>query len=373
MVNGLKLRAKKLKGLWVIRKLLRKRLLLEEYMRKASLEYPDDGIKFLDLHEKYVQLFKNPISFNVDGNEDNDGDDNGDDDADDGDGNGDNDGDDDADDDADDGDGIGDNDRDDDADDGDGNGDDEDGNLDDDGDRNGDGEDDKNPSGSNPSFGFSKISLEDVDKQPSGSVNSPKNQVVEKESIDPTVQEIVVEGMPTEEYEIMSTPESYTQWLERNTNLVREIIDCKTDEYLYGDLFGQNLVTTEVLNQGPLTPDRMPTRASKVSHTPEKRIVKPSSYMLSPYMNKKTKVFPKLQGWSLLLETVCSLCRVTRFKIYVLMVMMTNEEASQIKLRLSLKAMKVVWLSKALTWCSFQFAITVIFMLSSSALPIQLQ
>ncbi|GJS20210.1 hypothetical protein Tco_0448842 [Tanacetum coccineum] len=139
-----------------------------------------------------------------------------------------------ADDDADDGDGIGDNDRDDDADDGDGNGDDEDGNLDDDGDRNGDGEDDKNPSGSNPSFGFSKISLEDVDKQPSGSVNSPKNQVVENESVDPT-----------------------------------------------GDLFGQNLVTTKVLNQGPPTPDRMPTRASKVSPSPEKRIVKPSSYLVT--------------------------------------------------------------------------------------------
>ncbi|GJS36735.1 hypothetical protein Tco_0535117 [Tanacetum coccineum] len=177
--TGLKLRAKKLKGLRVIRKLLRK--------RKASLEYPVDGIKFLDLHEKYVQFFKNPISFNVDGNKDNDGDDNGDDDADDGDGNGDNDGDDDADD-------------------GDGNGDDEDGNLDDDGDQN---------------------------------------------------------GMPTEEYEIMSTPESYTQWLERNADLVREIIDCIPDEYLYSDLFGQNLVTTKVLNQGPPTPDRMPTRASK--------------------------------------------------------------------------------------------------------------
>nr|GEV71489.1 hypothetical protein [Tanacetum cinerariifolium]GEV84200.1 hypothetical protein [Tanacetum cinerariifolium] len=61
-----------------------------------------------------------------------------------------------------------------------------------------------------------------------------------------------------------------------------------------GDLFGQNLVTTEVLNQEPLTPDRMPTRASKVSPSLEKQIVKPSSYMLSPYMDKKTKVVPKI-------------------------------------------------------------------------------
>ncbi|GKA24671.1 hypothetical protein Tco_0710704, partial [Tanacetum coccineum] len=142
---------------------------------------------------------------------------------------------------------------------------------------------DKEPLGSNPSFGFSKVNLDDFDK-PSGSGKSPKNQVVEKESVNPSVQE----------YEILSTPESYTQWLERNADLVGEMIDSITDEYLYGDLFGQNLVTMEVLNQGPLTPDRMPIRASKVSPSPEKRVVKPSSYLLSPYMNKKTKVVPKI-------------------------------------------------------------------------------
>ncbi|GJR63411.1 hypothetical protein Tco_1505573 [Tanacetum coccineum] len=55
------------------------RVLLEEYIKKASLENHGDG-KFLDLHEKYVKLFKNPISLDVDGNRDNDEDD-GDDDA----------------------------------------------------------------------------------------------------------------------------------------------------------------------------------------------------------------------------------------------------------------------------------------------------
>ncbi|GKF92895.1 hypothetical protein Tco_0279614, partial [Tanacetum coccineum] len=87
------------------------RVMLEEYMREASLEYPSDG-KFLALHEKYVNLFKDPISINDDGNEDNGGDDD--------DRNGDND-----------------------EDDGDGNGDEEDAN-----------EGDKDPNGSNPSFGF---------------------------------------------------------------------------------------------------------------------------------------------------------------------------------------------------------------------------
>nr|GEY79210.1 hypothetical protein [Tanacetum cinerariifolium] len=41
------------------------RVLLEEYMRKASLEYPCDG-KFAKIYEMYVQLFKEPISFNDD-------------------------------------------------------------------------------------------------------------------------------------------------------------------------------------------------------------------------------------------------------------------------------------------------------------------
>ncbi|GKE58777.1 hypothetical protein Tco_1497962, partial [Tanacetum coccineum] len=45
-------------------------VMLEEYMRKASLEYLGDG-KNLALHEKYVNLFKDPISFNDDGNGDN--------------------------------------------------------------------------------------------------------------------------------------------------------------------------------------------------------------------------------------------------------------------------------------------------------------
>nr|GEY35067.1 ulp1 protease family, C-terminal catalytic domain-containing protein [Tanacetum cinerariifolium] len=80
--------------------------------------------------------------------------------------------------------------------------------------------------------------------------------VVVKESVDPIVQEAVVEEIAAEEYEILSTPESYTQWR--------------------------------------LTPDRMATRASKVSLSPKKQIVKPSSYLLSPYMNKKTKVVPKI-------------------------------------------------------------------------------
>ncbi|GKF48976.1 hypothetical protein Tco_0142227, partial [Tanacetum coccineum] len=148
------------------------RVFLEDLMRKASSVYPGD-VKFVELQEKYIQVFRDPISFDVDvssvdGGNDSDGDD--------------------------------DNDQ---------------GNGNSDEDLN-----DKDPSVSNPSFGFSKVSLDDFDKQPSGSGKSPKNQVVEKESVDPTVQETVVEEIPAEEYEITCTPESYMQWLDENADFV---------------------------------------------------------------------------------------------------------------------------------------------------------
>ncbi|GKD81301.1 hypothetical protein Tco_1348140 [Tanacetum coccineum] len=97
------------------------RVILEEYMRKARLENPGDG-KFIGLHENYFNLFKDPISFEDDGNGNNVRDDDN--------GNGD--------------------DGDDDANDGDGNVDENDAN-----------ERDKNPNGSNQSFGFNKIYLDD--------------------------------------------------------------------------------------------------------------------------------------------------------------------------------------------------------------------
>ncbi|GJT74426.1 hypothetical protein Tco_1041151 [Tanacetum coccineum] len=130
-------------------------------------------------------------------------------------------------------------------------------------------EGDKDLSCSNPSFGFSKITLDDFGN---GSSKSPNNPVAEKELVDPIQEGTVVEGNPAEECEIMSTPESYTQWLETNANLVGEIVDAITDEYLYGDLFGDNTVRKEVSNQGPPTPDRLPNRASHASVSLGKRI-----------------------------------------------------------------------------------------------------
>nr|GEX05519.1 hypothetical protein [Tanacetum cinerariifolium] len=210
------------------------RVILEDYMRKASLKCHGDG-KFVALHEKYVNLFKDPISFEDDGNGDNVGDDddeNGDDDE---------------------------------------NRDDDGGNVNNDVndcDVNRDSEDvnkcDKDPNGSNPSFGFSKIGLEDF-----GNDSGPteKDKTVKGT---PTEQGTVVEGNEAEEWEIMCTPENFTQWLEKNVDLVGEVIDSITAKYLYGDLFGDNSATLESMNQ-EITPEKLPTQ--KGSHSPKKELV----------------------------------------------------------------------------------------------------
>ncbi|GKB56928.1 hypothetical protein Tco_0913114, partial [Tanacetum coccineum] len=186
-------------------------------------ENPGDG-KFIGLHEKYFNLFKDPISFEDDRNGNNVRDDD--------DGNGDG--------------------GDDDVNDGDGNVDENDEN-----------ECDKNPNGRNQSFGFNKTSLDDF-----GNDSGP----TESEPVDPTKQGIVVDVNTTEEgentvenYGIMSSPEEFKQWLNKDVNLVLEVCD----------LFGDNSAAWEALNE-VVTPQIQPT---------QKRVVKPSSYVISPYMN----------------------------------------------------------------------------------------
>nr|GEW75973.1 ulp1 protease family, C-terminal catalytic domain-containing protein [Tanacetum cinerariifolium] len=123
------------------------RVLLESLMRKVSSDYPGDG-KIVELQEKYIQVFGNPISFDVDVDAGNDH-------------NRDDDGDDDNDNDSD------------------GNEDEEEVN-----------EGDKDLNESNSSFGFSKISLDDFRNDSS---------LTGIESVDPTEQETIVEvNLPKE-------------------------------------------------------------------------------------------------------------------------------------------------------------------------------
>ncbi|GKB28730.1 peptidase C48, SUMO/sentrin/Ubl1 [Tanacetum coccineum] len=99
------------------------RVVLKDLIRKASLDYPGDQ-KFVELQEKYVQVFRDPISFDVDVNfVDGGNDSDGDDDNDDGNGNGNND--EELNDDNDDGNGNNDEELNDDNDDGNGNNDEE--------------------------------------------------------------------------------------------------------------------------------------------------------------------------------------------------------------------------------------------------------
>nr|GEX18443.1 hypothetical protein [Tanacetum cinerariifolium] len=222
------------------------RVFLEGCPMTASEKYPGDR-KFFEIHQKYVEVFKNPIEFGYyesslgddvsDGtdHEDDDGANGDDDDSDGGNGND-----------------FGNDDNDEDG----GNGDDgENGDVQtNDKPTSGSGElskknkvlqitvdgveGDKDLSCSNSSFGFRKITLDDFGN---GSSKSPNNPVVEKELVDPFQEGTVVKGNPTEECEIMSTLKSYTQWLETNADLVGEIVDVITDEYLYKKLFARHL------------------------------------------------------------------------------------------------------------------------------------
>ncbi|GJU45033.1 hypothetical protein Tco_1202299 [Tanacetum coccineum] len=178
------------------------RVRLEDLLRKANSDYHGDG-KFVELQEKYVQVFKDPISFDV-GMNSVDGDDG---DDDDGDGNGDDDGtrDDDA---------RGDSDvnRDDDN---------ADSRNDDDGNRN---EDDAG-NGDDEDGGY----------------------IVEESD------------------EITCTPESFSQWIDANSDFVLEQIDCVVDEYLYGDALDAVAEDMRRNNEGTVTPERLVTRHSKAS------------------------------------------------------------------------------------------------------------
>ncbi|GJS63140.1 peptidase C48, SUMO/sentrin/Ubl1 [Tanacetum coccineum] len=232
------------------------RVFLEGCLMTASEKYPGDR-KFFEIHQKYAEVFKNPIEFGY--HESSLGDDrNGDDDT----GNGDDDdrnGDDDA--------GVDDDVNEDDYDNVDGNDSsvtDKEVRVEDDGNRvvdgNGDGQDDN---------GGSKKQVESTEKQ-------------SVDPTDPTGEENVFE----EENDITCTPESYTQWLDANADFVLE------GDAL--DAINLDIVRMEESDAGPVTPERLATRVSKLSPSPEKRRVKPSSYLLSPYMNKTTKVLPKI-------------------------------------------------------------------------------
>lgn len=149
----------------------------EADMVEAYLKYADDE-KFIELNEKYCELFKKPVTFGNNETEDKDG------------SGADNDGVDNA-------------------------GNRKDCNVED--------------------FGFRKISLDDMSSQEMNS-QVEKEGVVQKETVIPADIDKPAEnvaGVEDEELEITSTPETYTQWLENNVDMVNEVIDCIVDEYLY--------------------------------------------------------------------------------------------------------------------------------------------
>ncbi|GJZ48612.1 ulp1 protease family, C-terminal catalytic domain-containing protein, partial [Tanacetum coccineum] len=254
---------------------------LEDLLRKANSDYHGDG-KFVELQEKYVQVFKDPISFDVGMNyvDGDDGDDDGD-----GDGNGDDDGtrDDDA---------RGDSDVNQDDDNADSRNDDDVGG-------DGNGNEDDNGNGDDEDEGCKSI-----EKQVDATIKE----------VDATTKENVVE----ESGEITCTPESFSQWIDANSDFVLEQIDC------VGDALDAIAIDMRRNNEGTVTPERLVTRHSKASPSPNKQMVKPSSYLLSPYMNKKTKVLPKINRSEFMIGT--SLFAMQRDKIETVFETTSGEE-----------------------------------------------
>ncbi|GJZ56265.1 peptidase C48, SUMO/sentrin/Ubl1 [Tanacetum coccineum] len=221
------------------------RLLFEDYMKKASVENSRDGM-FSDLCEKYFSIFKDPISFEVDG-----------------DGNG--------------------------NDDGDLNGDDDDDVNGDDGvDKKDPSENEKNPLGSNESFSFSKITLAILNDSYSSQTEPDSSQTEPVADGIPEDVNTAEEGVDCEDCDIMSSPEEYLQWLSKNVYEVEESCDAITDEYLYGNLFGDNVEAREAIaklanTENVATPEILLT---------QKEVLTPS--IVSPYMNRKTDVLSKI-------------------------------------------------------------------------------
>ncbi|GJS63138.1 hypothetical protein Tco_0677702, partial [Tanacetum coccineum] len=93
-----------------------------------------------------------------------------------------------------------------------------------------------------------------------GNLNSCKS--IEKQ-VDATTKENVVE----EEFDyITCTPESYTQWLDANSDFVIEMIDCVGEAL---DAIDEDMRRN---NEGTVTPKRLNTRHSKASPSPNKRM-----------------------------------------------------------------------------------------------------
>ncbi|PWA41563.1 hypothetical protein CTI12_AA552840 [Artemisia annua] len=127
----------------------------------------------------------------------------------------------------------------------------------------------------------------EVDKVVSENVDVASKDVGAKKNGD-NVEENIIEPVLSEE-PILSQ-ESYTQWLEGNIDWIGEVIDCICDAYYNDEFLNWPWVVQPVNTDCPRTPERVVTRSS-----PKKRIVKPSSYLSSPYENKPMKVIALLK------------------------------------------------------------------------------
>ncbi|PWA64591.1 hypothetical protein CTI12_AA343320 [Artemisia annua] len=86
-----------------------------------------------------------------------------------------------------------------------------------------------------------------------------------------------------------------TQWIENHLDLIEEWFNLIAAEFYYQKCVAEGTMEPMGVGiPGAINPHNIATRASNVSPSPVKHLVKPSSYLLSPYMNKKTRVELKM-------------------------------------------------------------------------------
>ncbi|PWA46217.1 hypothetical protein CTI12_AA510700 [Artemisia annua] len=90
-------------------------------------------------------------------------------------------------------------------------------------------------------------------------------------------------------------PFSLTQRVENHLDLIEEWFNCAVAEFYYQKCVAEGTMEPMGVGiPGAINPHNIATRAFDASPSPAKRLVKLFSYLLSPYMNKKTRVELKL-------------------------------------------------------------------------------
>ncbi|GJW96291.1 ulp1 protease family, C-terminal catalytic domain-containing protein [Tanacetum coccineum] len=131
----------------------------------------------------------------------------------------------------------------------------------------------------------------------------------------------------------MLDEETFTQWIEKNIDWVGE-----------EDLFVWPRAVQPISVVCPQTPQRVVTRSS-----PNKRIVKPPTYLTSPYMNKRTKITSLIQRLEFVLGN--SLFAMQGDKYEIVFQTRSGHDLSSVRLNMETLAPRL-WIDANVIDCS---------------------